>query len=130
VAALLDFFAFDPGFLGGVRVAAANVDGSDRASMVLGTGPGGGPLVRVVKLVAGDLVDLASFFAYDPAFRGGVFVAAGDVRDDARAEIVTGTGAGGAPHVRVFTGAGLDTGVGFFAYHPGFSGGVIVAIEP
>jgi hypothetical protein len=57
-------------------------------------------------------------------------VAAGDVRDDARAEIVTGPGPGGAPHVRVFTGTGLDTGVGFFAYDPGFTGGVIVAVEP
>jgi hypothetical protein len=130
VVPVVDFFAYDPAFRGGVRVAAGNVDGSDRAAIVLATGPGGGPHVRVVKLADGGLVDLASFFAYDPAFRGGVYPAAGQVLDDARAEIVTGPGAGGAPHVRVFTGSGQDTGVGFFAYDPGFTGGVIVAVEP
>src|SRR5207253_267435 len=40
--------------------------------------------------------------------------------------IVTGAGASGGPHVREFDSAGHDTGVGFFAYDPGFSGGVRV----
>jgi FG-GAP repeat protein len=130
VVPFLDFLAYDPGFSGGVRVAAGNVDGSDRASIVLGAGPGGGPHVRAVKLVGGALVDVASFFAYAPAFSGGVFVGAGDVDGDGRAEIVTGPGPGGGPHVRVFTGAGVDTGIGFFAYNPSFSGGVTVAVGP
>jgi Tol biopolymer transport system component len=128
VAPLLDFFAFDPAFTGGVRVAAGNIDGSDRAAIVVGAGPGGGPHVRAVKLVGGALVDLANFFAYAPGFTGGVFVAAGDVVGSALAEIVTGADAGGGPHVRVFTGTGADTGIGFFAYAPGFVGGVRVAV--
>jgi hypothetical protein len=130
VVPVVEFFAYDPAFRGGVRVAVGNVDGSDRGSIVLATGPGGGPHVRVVKLAGGGLLDLASFYAFDPGFRGGVFVAAGNVGGDARAEIVAGAGPGGAPHVRVFTGAGGDTGVGFMAYDPGFAGGVIVAVGP
>jgi hypothetical protein len=129
VVPLVEFFAFPPGFAGGVRVAAGNVDGSDRASIIVGAGPGGGPHVRVLKFVGGasPLQELASFCAYAPGFAGGVFVGAGHVLGDGRADVITGAGAGGGPHVRVFTGAGGDTGVSFFAYSAAFAGGVRVA---
>jgi hypothetical protein len=124
----LDFFAYAPAFAGGVRVAAGNVDGTDRAALILAPGPGGGPHVRVLKWTGSALTDLANFFAYSPAFAGGVFVAAGDLTGDGRAEIVTGADAGGGPHVRAFTGTGADTGLSFFAYPAGFLGGVRVAV--
>ncbi len=130
VVPLVEFFAFDPRFTGGVRVAAGDVDGHKRASIIVAAGPGGGPHVRVLELAGSGLQELASFFAYAPGFTGGVFVAAGNVNGDARAEIVTGAGPGGGPHVRVFTGTGLDAGVSFFAYDPGFTGGVTVAVGP
>ncbi len=40
------------------------------AQIVTGAGPGGGPHVRVWNDV--DLSEIAGFFAYDPAFTGGV----------------------------------------------------------
>jgi photosystem II stability/assembly factor-like uncharacterized protein len=126
IALLHQFFAYDPGFQGGIRVAAADVDGSGRASIVLGAGPGGGPHVRVVKWTGAGLTELASFLVYAPEFDDGIYVAAGHVTGGAAAEVVTGAGAGGASHVRVFTGTGVDTGVGFFAYDPLFIGGVRV----
>src|SRR5262249_57247349 len=46
---------------------------------------------------------LARFFAYTPTFLGGVNVAAGDLNGDGKAEIVTGAGPGGGPHVRIFS---------------------------
>ena len=50
-----------------------------------------------------DSALLASYFAYDPAFTGGVFVSAGaDMNFDGLADVVTGAGAGGGPHVKVF----------------------------
>jgi hypothetical protein len=67
---------------------------------------------------------LWSFTAYDPAFTGGVFVAAGDVNGDGRADIVTGAGLGGGPHVRVFSGADLTELRSFLAYGASFGGGV------
>ncbi len=43
--------------------------------------------------------------------------------------MVTGAGPGGGPHVRIFSPAGAEK-AGFFAYAPGFGGGVNVAVVP
>ena len=118
------FAPYDAGFRGGVNVAAADLNGDGKAEIVTGAGPGGGPNVKVFN-AAGGL--LASFFAYDPGFRGGVNVAAADVNGDGKAELVTGAGPGGGPHVRTFTAGGAAIGGGFFAYDPRFTGGVSVA---
>ena len=85
-------------------------------------GAGGGPHVRVFQILGSGVTELASFFAYAPAFSGGVRVAAGDVTGDGVAEIVTGPGPGGGPHVRVFSlSGGLTEIAGFYAYDPHFA---------
>src|SRR5205814_169334 len=66
-------------------------------------------------------------FAYDPRFGGGVFVGAGDVNNDFRADIVTGAGPGGGPHVKVFDGRNGLLMEQFFASAANFPGGVRVA---
>ena len=124
--AIFSFYAYDESFRGGVNVAAGNVLGpaSNFADVVTGAGPGGGPDVRVFR--GGVLTK--EFFAYDAAFHGGVYVAAGDVTGDGRADIVTGAGAGGGPHVKVFDGTTLACVRSFFAFVPEFTGGVRVAV--
>ncbi|MEY2418267.1 MAG: trimeric autotransporter adhesin [Actinomycetota bacterium] len=87
-------------------------------------GPGGGPHVRTFRA---DGTPVAGFMAYAPEFTGGVSVAVGDVDGDFDGEIITGPGPGGGPHVRVFRSDGTDTGVGFMAYAPTYTGGVNVA---
>ncbi len=116
------FFAYDPAFPGGVSVAAGDVTGDGVADIITGAGPGGGPHVRAFSLVGGVVTEVASFFAYDPAFPGGVSVAAGDVTGDGVAEIITGAGPGGGPHVRAFSLAGgvVTEVASFFAYDPAF----------
>jgi hypothetical protein len=74
------------------------------------------------------------FFAYNPAFTGGVNVAVADLDGDTQPEIITSPGAGGGPHVRMFkvdrtTGNVTSLGDGFFAYDPGFTGGVRVTAQ-
>jgi hypothetical protein len=85
--------------------------------------------VRVWSLTSAGPVEIAGAYAYSPAFDGGVAVAVGDVTGDGIAELITGAGPGGGPHVRVWslTGAGLVEVSGFYAYHPAFLGGVFVA---
>ena len=119
------FFAYNPAFPGGVKVAAADVNGDGLADIITGAGPGGGPHVRIWS--GADFSELGGFFAYDPAFPGGVNVAAADVNGDGLADIITGVGPGGGPHVRIWSGADFSELFGFFAYDPAFPGGVNVA---
>src|SRR5205085_9317658 len=107
------------------------------ADIITGAGAGGGPHVEVFSTAAGTPPSfkglggaalIRSFYAYDPNFSGGVFVAAGDVNNDGKADIITGAGAGGGPHVMVFSGTSLAVLASFMAYDPSFNGGVRVGI--
>jgi hypothetical protein len=124
-ALVRNFFAYDPGFRGGVNVALGDVNGDGVDDIAAGNGVGGGPAVVVFDGRTG--AQISSFFAYDPAFRGGVNVALGDVDGDGRADVVTGPGPGGGPLVATFdatTGKPFDQ---FLTMDAGFRGGVWVA---
>ncbi len=111
-------------FRGGVSVAVGDVTGDGVADVVTGAGPGGSPYVRVFNAKGKSQ---RTFFAYDPSFRGGVSVAVGDVNGDGVADIVTGAGAGGAPHVRVFDGPTLAEIRSFYGMDPNSTSGINVA---
>lgn len=138
---LFDAFVYDPSFAGGVRVATGNVNFPNDLTpdLIVGAGPGGGPHVRVFNGVNGVQFAGAagSFFAYNPGFAGGVFVASGNFGPDAfnetRAEVVVGAGAGGGPHVRIIDIFGPDPNnpafdfTSRFVFELSFTGGVRVA---
>ena len=100
---MTEFLADTPRFLGGIRVAAGDLNGDGRADIITALGAGASPEVRVFN--GKDQVLMASFLAGDATFHGGVYVAAGDVNGDGVADIVTGLGAGSKPRVSVFSGA-------------------------
>lgn len=112
------------GFTGGVRVAAGDVNADGTADIVTGVGVGARSHTKAFSGV--DQSELKSFFAYDPTFIGGVYVAAGDVDGDGYADIFTGAGAGGPTHVKVFSGATNAELRSFLAY-PGVTNEVRVA---
>lgn len=63
------------------KVISGLLSGTDRA------GVGGGPQVRVLRA---DGSELSSYFDFDPSFRGGVYVATGDIDNDGKADVITG----------------------------------------
>ena len=119
-----EFFAYESVFRGGAFVAVGDLTGGGKAQIITGAGNGGGPLVKVFNL---DGTVARSFFAYSPIFRGGVRVASGDVNGDGVADIVTGAGVGGGPHVRVFSGGDNSVLLEYQAYGLDYRGGVYVA---
>lgn len=128
---------FGTGFTGGLRVAAGDVVLSDPGDeIIVGYGPGSLPRVEVIRADGNILSQIDSQFAFDAygAFGGGVYVSAADIgtnsinnTPDGIADIITGAGAGGGPHVQVFSGADQSVLESFFAYSSAFTGGVRVA---
>jgi hypothetical protein len=116
-------------FPGEVRIAVGDVTGTGIPDVVVAAGPGGGPRVKVFNALTGAALTGVQydFMAYDPRFSGGVYVAVGDFNGDGIGDIITGAGAGGGPHVKVFSGADGHVIESFFAYDPRFGGGVRVA---
>jgi len=121
------FFAFDSNFTGGVNVGAGDINQDGFMDIVAAAGAGGGPEVRVFN--GATLAVISQWYAYESSFSGGVTVAVGDLGDDGVFEVVTGTGSGGSPLVKVFnanTGAFINQ---FLAYADSFKGGISVGIN-
>ncbi len=119
------FFAFHPDFRGGVNVTLGNVTGDAADEIIVGAGVGGGPQVQIYNKDGRLLAP--GFFAYDYRVRSGVTVAAGDVTGDGRTDIITGTGSGSAPLVRVFSANGAQQTREFYAFDAAQKTGVPVA---
>jgi CSLREA domain-containing protein len=114
-----------PGFTGELRVVSGDFNNDGKVDIIAAAGPGGGPAIAVLDSQTGEV--LQSFFAFDQAFTGGVFIAVRDFNGDGILDIIAGAGAGGGPEVRIFNGDGLTVIRSFFAYAQDFTGGVTVA---
>jgi hypothetical protein len=129
-------------------LAVGDVDGDGTPELIVGNGPGLQPVVTVFDIrnlfnpvdFPAPTSILRQFLAFDPRFRGGVWVATGNLDSDQPnfADIIVGAGggAGSQPRVKVYKnitpGQGInmmsENGDGFLAYEPGFTGGVRVAV--
>ncbi|MBI4408034.1 MAG: VCBS repeat-containing protein [Candidatus Kerfeldbacteria bacterium] len=121
-------FPYGTDFRGGVNVAVADVlPNKAGKEIVVGAGQGGGPQVLVLNKHCKPTGQ--SWFAYSSSLRTGVWVAAGDVNNDGKDDIVTIPGAGSAPYVRVFTGRGHEQSPGFYAFSKSNTSGAQVAVS-
>lgn len=127
-AVIRDFFAFNPAFIGGVYVAAGDVDGDGWSDIIVGADSGGGPNVVAYSGRTGAI--LANFFGFSVNFSGGVRVAAGDLKGVGHADIITGAGLGGGPNVAAYAikDGSSNMIASFFAFAPTFTGGVYVSV--
>jgi trimeric autotransporter adhesin len=113
---------FDSTFTGGVRVAMGDVNGDGALDVITGTGPG---IATQVKIYDGKTQQLLQTIdAFEASFKGGVYVASGDVNGDGKAEIVFTPDEGGGPRVRVFQLGSTAAFADFFGIEdPNFRGG-------
>jgi hypothetical protein len=115
-----------PDFFGENLVAVGDVNNDGIVDFVFSAGNFGGPRVQVFSGADGSV--LHNFFAYDRDFRGGVYVATGDLDGDGFSDIITGAGMLGGPHVRAFSGKDGSVIANFFAFDSGHRSGVSVAV--
>ncbi|VTS07896.1 PKD domain-containing protein [Tuwongella immobilis] len=85
---------------------------------------GGGPRVSIYDAKTG--VELGNFFAYEKSYSGGVRLAVGDFNGDGIADIVTATGVGGGPRVRIIDSVSGKELANFFVYEETYTGGMYV----
>ena len=120
---LKQFYVFGGKYTGGVNLSCGDTDADGNMEIIAAAMKGGGPHVLVYE-ASGNLE--ANFMAYDPSFKGGVNIAAIDLDQDGRAEIITGPQYG-APHIQIFNvdpGQVTRVGKGFYAFSATYGGGV------
>ncbi|MCS7271063.1 MAG: hypothetical protein NZ703_08255, partial [Gemmataceae bacterium] len=114
----------------GWSIAAANmVSDSFGIEYATGNGPGAPGLVQVWDSTRGNL--LAAFYPFGPNYRGGVYVATGNITGDPAGvnELIVSTAGGTVGRVKVyaFTDGGLQQLASLVPFGPTYTGGVQIA---
>ncbi|MDD5567151.1 MAG: hypothetical protein PHH01_03055 [Patescibacteria group bacterium] len=121
------FFAYDSALRVGVRITTGDLDGDGYDEIITVPGPGATPLVKIYDAKGNPDVDKDCFYALDGKFKGGAYVASGDVNGNGLDEIIVTAGKGGGAQVTVHQADGRIIG-NFFAYDKNtFRGGITVA---
>ncbi|MFL5341788.1 MAG: FG-GAP-like repeat-containing protein [Gemmataceae bacterium] len=123
-ARLQSYFAYDRSFTGGVFVAAGNVSGTGHADVITGADAGGGPSVRIYDGLT--TAEVATYFAFDPSYTGGVRVAAVDRDGSGKDDVLVVGGPNGGSHVLTISGS-VTLLNAFNAFDPSSPRGTFIA---
>jgi uncharacterized repeat protein (TIGR01451 family) len=82
------FYAYEPNFQGGVRIATGDMDSDGIDEIITAPGRGRAPEIRVFTQAGVELTQFRTM-AYATTYSGGVEVAVGDVNGDGKNDIVT-----------------------------------------
>jgi hypothetical protein len=91
---------FSSAIKGGVNLTLGDVNKDGTADIVVATRSDAPPRVRAFDFAGKELLNLT---AYAKTFKGGVSIRVADWNNDGKMEIITAPGAGGGPHVKVFS---------------------------
>jgi uncharacterized repeat protein (TIGR01451 family)/fimbrial isopeptide formation D2 family protein len=105
---LTQFYAYEPGFRGGVHVYGYDVTGDGIDEIITAPGPGRPGEVRVWDR-GGTQLPQYSLFPFGPGYRGGVEVAAGSITGLGTSQLVAGQQRGGLARVFPIESGGIAT---------------------
>lgn len=118
-------YPFDNEYKNGADVSCADVDGDSQEEIIVSTYR---EHTAQIKVFETNGTQRSEFTAYIQDFQGGASVYAADLNQDGSAEIITGAGPGGTPHLRVFNMHGqIQNGYSFYVYDQTYDGGINVA---
>lgn len=120
-------FVFNEDYRGGVNLAAGDVNNDGKKELIVSKASGDQAWVKVYSFTKNKSTVLAEFLAFPESFKGGCYVASGNIDKNKKDEIIVGAGAGGGPMVRIFDGEGNWKNEQWYAFDQSFKGGVTVA---
>ncbi len=100
---LYEFMAFLELYHGGVSLAVADINGDKKDEIIMATGS---KAVATVRIFDGDGNLLYQFLPYDTEYSNGLNIAAGDLNNDGRAEIIIAPQVASKLPVRILTHSG------------------------
>jgi len=122
---------FEREFIGGVYVAAGDLNGDGVPELIVTPDEGGGPVVAVYDNAGRQIVRFLGID--DGTFRGGSRAAIGDFNGDGKDDLIVAAGFGGGPRIAIFDGFTVPSGAptrlvsDFFAFEQGLRNGVFIS---